>query len=186
MTCAQKHFHLLFVGTYVLLLVILSVVEIFLTILIVKLYHNKDRNRSVTDRWELIATVVYAITCKRHVREHLPTSVAATTDTESTSIESPQDNECSPDLKKSIKRRLSIKPIRLDCSFTSRNEEFQRAHRRSKAWNDSSALCGGGVDRKYTWCQVSSAVDRICFLIFVLLRLSLAVICMTIVAIGSS
>lgn len=159
-----------------------------MTIVVVKLYHNKDRNKQVTHPYERFASVLSALTCYRPT-ENPPVSQSEspTNETVSTSIESPQANETPPEFKSSIKRRLSIKTISPDCSFaTSSKEEFRGARMRPRAWATSNALCGSGIDRKYTWEHISSAVDRFCFLLFLLLRLILAVIFMTIISNGAS
>ncbi|XP_045177525.2 neuronal acetylcholine receptor subunit beta-3-like isoform X2 [Mercenaria mercenaria] len=174
-------------GTYALVLVIFSLCETFMTIIIIKLYHNKDRNKRVTYIYERLAIVVFALTCFWHGENRSGNSASPTTECESTSIESPHVNETPPEFKNSIKRRLSIKTISPDCSFaTSSKEEFERSGRRSRAWDGGGALCGGGVEQKFTWEQFSSAVDRFCFFMFMLLRLILAIIFMTMISVGSS
>ena len=155
-----------------------------MTIVVLKLYHNKDRNKRVTYIYERLAIVLFTLTCYRHGESTSGNSRSPTNESDSPSIETPNVIEAPPDFKHPIKRRLSIKTISPDCSFaTTSKDEFDRSRGRSKAWDSGGALCSGEIYRKLSWELVSCAVDRFSFLVFFILRLILAVIFLTILSV---
>lgn len=154
-----------------------------MTVVILKVFHNKDRSKTMPLRMEKMAAIFSTITCQR-LDEQSSTSTPSS-EIES-SLESPQATGSQTEIKVPIKRRLSIKTISPDCSFaTSTKEEFRKG-RRSRAWGDSGALCGGGTDRKYTWEEVSCALDRFCFVLFLLVRFIFAVVFLSVISLGNS
>ncbi|KAL4216888.1 behavioral response to nicotine [Mactra antiquata] len=182
--------HVPILGNFFLTLIILNFLEIFATITIVKLYNNKFRSRPVKQMHERLAAVCFALTCFRPIASASSSPRGSpTNETETTSIESPQVEGTPPEFKHALKRKLSIKAISPDNSFaTSSKEEFRRERRRSRAWVGNGVICGcsNGVDRKWTWDLVSSAIDRMCFLLFLLIRLIVTIIFMIIMSGGSS
>jgi hypothetical protein len=158
-----------------------------MTIVVIKLYHYKDRNRRVTYIYERLAIVLLALTCYRQRETTSGSPSSPTNESDSPSIETPNVIEAPPDFKHPLKRRLSLKTISPDCSFASTSKnEFDRSRGRSKAWDSGGALCSSEIDRKLSWELVSCAVDRFCLLVFILLRLILAVIFLTILSVRSS
>lgn len=180
-----------FPGMFILTIVILSGLEVLMTIVILKLYYNTNKNKPMTPSSERLATVLSAITCDRN-QDGLPTGSRSTSpsiERVDTELETPQTIEDPPDFKTSIKRKPSLKSISPDCSFaTSRNEDFRKGVERPKAWSDGGGgLCGGGSsNRKLTWDDVARSVDRFCFFVFFILRLVFTVVFMTVLQVGYS
>lgn len=169
-------------GMYLLVLIVLSVMEIFITIVVIKIYHNKDRSKTMPVRMEKMATAFYLITCHRLDD---PSSTSTPSSEIESALESPQATGSQTEIKVPIKRRLSIKTISPDCSFANSSKEFRKGTR-SRAWGDTGGLCGGGSDRKYTWEEVSCALDRFCFMLFFLVRLIFAIVFLSVISQGSS
>lgn len=178
-----------FSGTFLLMLVILNFLETLSTILITKMFHNKDRNKTVTQNYVRFASILFALTCYRHTgSSNCGVGGSPTNETECASIESPQAEGTPPEFKHPLKRKLSIKAISPDNSFaTSSKEEFRRARNRSKGWVDGGLCgCGNGGDRKLTWELVSSAMDRMCFVLFLFFRFVITIVFMLIISSSSS
>lgn len=170
-------------GMYLLVLIVLSIIEIFITIVVIKVYHNKDRSKTMPLRMEKMAAVFYLLTC------HRPDDPSATSTPSSeieSALESPQATGSQTEIKVPIKRRLSIKTISPDCSFANSSKEEFRKGRRSRAWGDTGGLCGGGSDRKYTWEEVSCALDRFFFVLFFIVRLIFAIVFLSVMSMGGS
>ena len=155
-----------------------------MSLAVIKLYHNKDRKKSVTSGIERTAVILSVITCYK--LEQLEPSHGRSS-TACDSIESPSTVEVPPDFKTSIARKPSLKSISPDCSFaTTRNGDLSKDGGRPRAWSEASGLCGKGMFRKLTWMQVATIVDRFCLFLSFLLRLLLTSIILTIITIGAT
>lgn len=154
-----------------------------MTVVILKIFYNKDRSKTLPLRMEKMAAMCYFITCHRLDD---PSATSTPSSEIESALETPQATGSQTEIKVPIKRRLSIKTISPDCSFANSSKEEFRKGRRSRAWVDSGALCGGGTDRKYTWEEVSCALDRFCFVLFLLVRFIFAVVFLSVISLGAS
>jgi len=174
-------------GKYITVLVALSCVEILLTTVVVRLYHNKARHKPLRGFWHTLTSCVTVISCVGTNYESTNTSSTPTSESEiESSIESA--NTTTTDLpaaiKNPIKRRLSLKTISPDHSFAASSKEDFRKQRGARAWGDRGTLCGRGPNRKCSWEDLSRGLDRVFLLVFTITRMILAVVYLTIIQVG--
>ena len=161
----------------------MSIMEIFLTVVVIKVFHNKDRSKTMPLNMEKMAAIFFLITCYR--LDDMSSTSTPSSEIES-ALETPQATGSQTEMKVTIKRRLSLKTISPDCSFANSSKEDFRKGRRSRAWGDTGGLCGGGADRKYSWEEVSCALDRFFFMLFLLVRLIFAIVFLSVISMGAS
>ena len=152
------------------MILILSVLEILISVTVQSVYCTEDKDRPLTGAARVIALICTAVTCKKNHNRRYDTESIPETRTESTKT---------PDSlsKITLKRKPSI--VIPDSSIKKPNGELRRA-RTEYAWNKKN-ICDGR-DKMFTAKDLDASVNSLCFILFFLFWLTSTIVIMVILS----